>query len=314
MSRIKALYQTGPSNAAASEKALSGEGSSEFQKFDEHASKLDHSLRVLGSSIHTLGFSVGVLNATYHLRKALMRFQFHMRQNAAWLYEGQVKPNEKKDISQVKPDMKVDGKAYDLSADASKPSSTPSKHKTKEKENVLTGMNRLSTGLRTFVARVNEVSEFRDELLNKSFLKFAIDLEARPSLYLMQILQKLNRYLQGCAHALGIFSDQLNSRAFKERINKLAVQFAINVKEVGIALESFLKTGLPTILRSQEHAANGLQALSAVSLACSIASAISAQGESQDTAPLQYTHRISVFTFLVGLSGGQTYGILRTRY
>lgn len=100
-------------------KALVAENVATFHSFDKSANDLDHKLRLLGSSMQLMGFSVGVLNATYHLRQALMRLQFHVRKNvgnpvprsirllthikrlslqAAYLYERQVKPNANKYI------------------------------------------------------------------------------------------------------------------------------------------------------------------------------------------------------------------------
>jgi hypothetical protein len=63
------------------DKALVTEGVDTFDKFDQHADGLDQALRMFGSSMQLLGSSVGVLHATYHLRKALMRLQFYVREN-----------------------------------------------------------------------------------------------------------------------------------------------------------------------------------------------------------------------------------------
>lgn len=67
------------------DKALVAEGVETFNDFDRNANQLDHKLRMLGSSMQLIGFSVGVLNATYHLRKALMRLQFLVRENVSRL-------------------------------------------------------------------------------------------------------------------------------------------------------------------------------------------------------------------------------------
>lgn len=63
------------------DKELIAESIAIFDSFDQNANNLDHKLRMFGSSMQLMGFSVGVQNATYHARKALMRLQFHVREN-----------------------------------------------------------------------------------------------------------------------------------------------------------------------------------------------------------------------------------------
>ncbi|KAF8608626.1 hypothetical protein BDV93DRAFT_551453 [Ceratobasidium sp. AG-I] len=207
---------------------------------------------MLGSSMQLLGVSVGVLNATYHLRKVLVRLQFHIRENgdectqAAYLHEGQVKPNTKKNIHDVKPDMKVDGRIYMLQP--------REKNGHKPKQNIFDGMDQMAIHIRIFVDRVNEVSEFEDELLNKSFLLFENFLKERSE----TLKKKFEKFKYDLA--------QLRQRPFKDRINKLAREFGLHLEEMTEGLDNFIESGVPTIRRSQEHTSRGLQTLSAVAV------------------------------------------------
>lgn len=327
------LQQAGAINShlvVVGAKQLITEGVQAFEEFDRRANELDHALRLFRSSIQLLGFSAGVLHATYQLRKGIMRLQFYFRENAAWLYNDEVKPHEKRDIHMVKPNRNLYGRA---NGSAPNPlSNSPQK----DPENVLQGMERLRDSVEMFVQRVNERSRFQDESVNQSFLSFADDLEYR-------------------VRALGRYKQQLNSRPFKERINKLATGFGQHMHKMKHALKEFQATGIPIIQGAQHHRGHRLQVLSAVatffsgvtastiqyrvneassnyqdavnglwimSLACSLACAISAQisyhwrtsrfSESPESTPAIILYVLecsplfylcsSVSTFMVGLS------------
>jgi len=197
------------------EKELKNESVRGFSVFDENANKLDHKLRLCGSSMQLIGISVGVLNATYHLRKALMRLQFLVRENAAYLHEGQVELNTTKNIHDVKPDMKVNGRIYVLQP--------KEKNECKRKPNILDGMDQMAIDVRVFLDRVNEISEFEDELLNKSFLLFETSLKKRS--------EALRRN----------FANHLRQHSFKDRVNKLAGEFSKHLEQMTEALDNFLE-------------------------------------------------------------------------
>lgn len=71
-------------------KQLVTEGVQAFEEFDRRVNDLDHALRLFRSSIQLLGFSAGVLHATYQLRKGILRLQFHFRENVSWFYTDSV--------------------------------------------------------------------------------------------------------------------------------------------------------------------------------------------------------------------------------
>ncbi|CAE6511115.1 unnamed protein product [Rhizoctonia solani] len=343
-------------------KQLETEGVKAFEDFDQRADEVDATLRLLGSSMQLFGSSVGVLHAIYQLRKSLLRLHFHFRENAAFLYGGSVKPNEKRYAYEVKPDMKVNGqinephalvqKERDIHSARARTSKTPNSSQSVETDTntkselrklmaqkayrtIGGNMKQVNEALEEFVERINEISGFHDELINRSFVSFAEELNYR-------------------AGAFERLKYQPN-RAFKEHINKLAAVFSQHLKEIHEALKNFQRHSVPIIQLAQEHRRHGLQGLSAVatffsgitastiqyqlddtstplqnavnglwimSLACSIASAVSAQvayfrHASRFSSPskhipkvigrvLQYTPLAylccSVSTFMVGLS------------
>ncbi|KAH7339770.1 hypothetical protein B0J17DRAFT_374352 [Rhizoctonia solani] len=277
-----------------------------------------------------LGSSVGVIHAIYQLRKALLRLVFYFRENAARLYESSVKPNEKRYACEVKPEMKVDGRInkHDL------PKRTDSHRINLDKRpngpgilgrnehdkyepnkamenkrygDIVGSMGQVGEVLVAFVKRINEISGFQDELINQTFSSFAEELEYRVGAF-----ERL-RYTR--------------NEGFNEHINILAVVFGQYLSDMHQALKGFQKNSIPIIQRAQEHRQLGLQGLSAMatffsgitastlqyqlnnsfaplesvvnglwimSLACSVASAVSAQViyfwcSSRSSSPDKYT-------------------------
>ncbi|CAE6416639.1 unnamed protein product [Rhizoctonia solani] len=76
------------------------EGVKAFEDFDREADDMDAALRLLGSTIQLFGSIVGVFHAIYQLRKSLLRLKFRFRENAVYLYEDYVEPNEKRHVRQ----------------------------------------------------------------------------------------------------------------------------------------------------------------------------------------------------------------------
>lgn len=65
----------------------SREGIVLFRAFDRNAHNLDHKLQSFANAVRQLGSSVGLLNATYHLRGALIQIQFLFQDNVNCLLE-----------------------------------------------------------------------------------------------------------------------------------------------------------------------------------------------------------------------------------
>ncbi|CAE6483307.1 unnamed protein product [Rhizoctonia solani] len=340
-------------------KQLETEGVKIFEDFNQEAEEVDAALRLLGSSMQLFGSSVGVLHAIYQLRKSLLRLQFHFGENAAFLYEDSVKPNEKRYACEVKPDMKFNGQINEpdlLTQKRNTPNfitektsnmpqtmeiDTDTKYELrkvmgrKRYRTIGGSMEQVNETLKEFIERINEISGFHDELINRSFGSFAEELN-----YRVDAFKRLNYQ---------------PNKAFKEHINKLAAVFGHHLRKMNHALKNFQKNSIPIIQRFQEHRSLGLQGLSAVatffsgitastiqyqlddtstslqgavnglwimSLACSIASAVSAQvvyfwRTSRFSSPSKYTPGIigrvlqytplvylccAVSTFMVGLS------------
>ncbi|CAE6483933.1 unnamed protein product [Rhizoctonia solani] len=340
-------------------KQLETEGVKIFEDLNQEAEEVDAALRLLGSSMQLFGSSVGVLHAIYQLRKSLLRLQFHFGENAAFLYEDSVKPNEKRYACEVKPDMKFNGQINEpdlLTQKRNTPNfitektsnmpqtmeiDTDTKYELrkvmgrKRYRTIGGSMEQVNETLKEFIERINEISGFHDELINRSFGSFAEELN-----YRVDAFKRLNYQ---------------PNKAFKEHINKLAAVFGHHLRKMNHALKNFQKNSIPIIQRFQEHRSLGLQGLSAVatffsgitastiqyqlddtstslqgavnglwimSLACSIASAVSAQvvyfwRTSRFSSPSKYTPGIigrvlqytplvylccAVSTFMVGLS------------
>ncbi|CAE6366731.1 unnamed protein product [Rhizoctonia solani] len=240
-----------------------------FNRFDKELNNVNAALRLLGSTMQLFGSSVGVLHAIYQLRKSLLRLQFHVRENATTLYDNSIKPNEKRYVREVKPEMKANGRIKDH-----KPKETLEvlKQKTEGKryKNINGSMEEVAINLEMFVIRINEISGFYDELVNQTFTDFAKELQYR----------------------VGVFNRReyhLNM-AFRERINKLAVKFTQHLDSMRQALKSFQKNSIPIIQRSQERRGLGLQGLSAVATFFSGITATTIQYQLEGTStPLQST-------------------------
>ncbi|CEL60749.1 WD-repeat protein, putative [Rhizoctonia solani AG-1 IB] len=168
-------------------------------------------------------------------------------------------------------------------------------------------MNQVQKGLLEFVSKINEISGFRDESINRTFEHFAEELS-----YRVGALERLNYD---------------RNEALQWRMNELTAAYGQHLGGMCHALQSFQKTSIPIIQRAQEHRGLGLQGLSAVatffsgitasaiqyeisdiptplqsavnglwilSLACSVASAVSAQAvffwcTSKFSSPTKYT-------------------------
>lgn len=61
----------------------SREGVAIFRAFDHHVSSLDRQLQGFANAVRQLGSSVGLLNATYHLRGALLQIEHLFRENVS---------------------------------------------------------------------------------------------------------------------------------------------------------------------------------------------------------------------------------------
>ncbi|CAE6483321.1 unnamed protein product [Rhizoctonia solani] len=227
------------------EKRLKEEGMEAFNKFDQEISGVDAALRLLGSTMQLFGSSVGVLHAIYRLRKSLMRLQFHVRENAARLYEGFIEPSEKREIQDIKPDMKANGH-INPPRSWKAPAVPKNSNEAKEKryQDIHGSMDQVGDNLERFMERINEISGFHDELINQTFAAFSGELKHRAA-----VLRRL-KYRP--------------NTAFKERINKLSVVFGQHLEGMREALKSFQKNSIPVIQLSQERRGLGLQGLSAV--------------------------------------------------
>ncbi|EUC67789.1 WD domain, G-beta repeat protein, partial [Rhizoctonia solani AG-3 Rhs1AP] len=170
------LERVGATNIHLGEKRLVEQEVEAFNRFDKELNNVNAALRLLGSTMQLFGSSVGVLHAIYQLRKSLLRLQFH----ATTLYDNSIKPNEKRYVREVKPEMKANGRIKDH-----KPKETLEvlKQKTEGKryKNINGSMEEVAINLEMFVIRINEISGFYDELVNQTFTDFAKELQALKS-------------------------------------------------------------------------------------------------------------------------------------
>jgi hypothetical protein len=70
--------------ADATQDVDSREGVATFRRFDNHALGLDRQLQKFANSVRPLGSSVGLMNATYHLRGALIQIEALFRENVSY--------------------------------------------------------------------------------------------------------------------------------------------------------------------------------------------------------------------------------------
>ncbi|CAE6438510.1 unnamed protein product [Rhizoctonia solani] len=180
------LERAGAINIHLGEKRLVEQEVEAFNRFDKELSNVDAALRLLGSTMQLFGSSVGVLHAIYELRKSLLRLQFHVRENAMILYDDFIKPNEKRYVREVKPDMKANGRT-NAPRSALKPKETLEvlKQKTEGKlyKNINGSMEQVGISLEMFMIRINEISGFYDELVNQTFTDFAEELQYRVDVF-----------------------------------------------------------------------------------------------------------------------------------
>jgi len=246
-----------PTSADATQDVDSREGVAIFRAFDGQARNLDRKLQGFANAVRQLGSSVGLLNATYHLRGALIQIETLFRENAADLFteirRGHVEALRSSISSASKP----------VEQESATPKKcVPERERVRERDRVHTGMRpqvkpilnleafpdemrKLARQIQVFVDRLNDIPEFTDELVNMSFSSFASDLEYRAS-------------------CLSEFKGQLKTIAVQRYINDLSADIGAHMEGMREALDAFVEVGVPTIRHAQNHTANGLQYLSTV--------------------------------------------------
>ncbi|KAG9091772.1 hypothetical protein FRC06_000387 [Ceratobasidium sp. 370] len=248
----KETKDPGPVSADATQDVNSREGVATFRAFDNHSRSLDRQLQSFANSVRQLGSSVGLMNATYHLRGALIQIEYFFRENAADLFT----EIRRGSMETARANAKLN---EDSESDTD---STRKKRRVLDKDRIHTGMRphvmpvgdfeqfphemqKLSRQIEVFVDRLNDIPEFTDELVNATFLSFACDL----------------RYRASC---LGEFKGQLKTIAVQRYINDLSIDIGMHMESMRDALNTFIEVGIPTIRHAQNHTANGLQYLSTV--------------------------------------------------
>ncbi|KAG8788489.1 hypothetical protein FRC12_014530, partial [Ceratobasidium sp. 428] len=239
-------------SADATQDVNSREGVATFRAFDNNARSLDRQLQGFANSVRQLGSSVGLMNATYHLREALIQIEYFFRENAADLFT-EIRRGNAEIARATKQNEYSEGSDTD---------SLLKKRRILDKDRIHTGMRphvkpvgdfelfpsemeKLSERIGVFVDRLNDIPEFTDELVNATFMSFASDL----------------RYRASC---LGEFKGQLKTIAVQRYINDLSVDIGMHMESMKDALNTFSEVGIPTIRHAQNHTANGLQYLSTV--------------------------------------------------
>ncbi|QRV75851.1 WD repeat protein [Ceratobasidium sp. AG-Ba] len=244
--------EPGPVSADATQDVNSREGIKTFREFEKTAQSLDRQLQEFANAVRQLGSSVGLMNATYHLRGALIQIEHFFRENAAELF------------TEIRRGNMVLGRINKQTEDceANDTNSTRKQRRVLDKDRIHTGMRPqvkpigdpeqlpmemkiLSRETETFVDRLNDIPEFTDELVNAVFTSFATDLLYRAS-------------------CLEEFRGQLKTIAVQRYINDLTVDIGMHMGAMRDALGSFIYVGVPTIRHAQRHTAEGLQYLSTV--------------------------------------------------
>ncbi|KAG8732880.1 hypothetical protein FRC10_000546 [Ceratobasidium sp. 414] len=234
--------EPGPISADATQDVNSREGVATFRAFDGYARGLDRQLQSFANSVRQLGSSVGLMNATYHLRGALIQIEYFFRENAADLF------------TEIRRGSTETARANAKQNEDSENDSdiTRKIRRVRDKDRIHTGMRpqvkpvadfeqfpvemeKLSKQIEVFVDRLNDIPEFTDELVNATCLSFASDLRG-----------------------------QLKTIAVQRYINDLSVDIGMHMESVRDALSTFIEVGVPTIRHAQNHTANGLQYLSTV--------------------------------------------------
>ncbi|CAE6426142.1 unnamed protein product [Rhizoctonia solani] len=240
----KEIRNPGPNNGndGAPEKAQDAqarEGVAIFRAFDNHASNLDRRLQNFANAIRQLGSSVGLLNATYHLRGSLIRIEHLFRENAADLFS---------EIRRKRDSVRGPGLgSATAETNRVRTGIRPPLRPLSDVELLPREMDNLAQQIQVFVNRLNDVPEFTDEFINATLLSFASDL----------------RYQASC---LREFAGQLKTVAVQQHINDLSTDISSHMESMNDALIGFIEVGVPTIRHAQTHTANGLQYLSAVAM------------------------------------------------
>ncbi|KAG9118896.1 hypothetical protein FRC07_006350, partial [Ceratobasidium sp. 392] len=242
-------------SADATQDVNSREGVATFRTFHSHSRSLDRQLQSFANSVRQLGSSVGLLNATYHLRGTLIQIEHFFRENAEDLFTEIRRGNAEHARANVM-------RHHDRDSEGSDTDSIAKKKRVLAKDRIHTGMRpqikpisdleqfpnemrELSKKIEVFVDRLNDIPEFTDELVNATFLSFASDL----------------RYRGSC---LDEFKGQLKTIAVQRYINDLSVDIGMHMEGMKEALNTFIEVGIPTIRHAQSHTADGLQYLSTV--------------------------------------------------
>lgn len=238
-------------SADATQDVNSREGIATFRSFENTARNLDRQLQTFANAVRQLGSSVGLMNATYHLREALIQIEYFFRENAADLFteirRGNMEtarintkqPDDASDIDSSRRHRRV------LDKDRIHTGMRPQVKPVNDQEQLPAEIRRLSKQVETFVDRLNDIPEFTDEGVNAVFSSFATDLMYRAS-------------------CLDEFKNQLKTIAVQRYINDLTVDIAMHMEGMRDALNTFIEVGVPTIRHAQNHTANGLQYLSTV--------------------------------------------------
>ncbi|KAF8595362.1 WD40 repeat-like protein [Ceratobasidium sp. AG-I] len=233
------------------------EGVALFRAFDQQAQNLDRQLQRLPSAVRRLACSVGLANATDHLRGALIQIEFLFRKNAADLFTEIRRGDAETLRTSISSPYKPLGQGQ-----AVQTKWAPQRQGTRERDRIHTRMRpqvklmsnpeafpdemyKLARQIRVFLDRLSDIPGYTDEVVNAPFSSFASDLEYRAS-------------------CLAELKGQLKTVAVQRYINDLSADVGAHMEDMRDALSVFIDDGVPTIRHTQNHTANGLQYLSTV--------------------------------------------------
>ncbi|KAG9124842.1 hypothetical protein FRC07_010048 [Ceratobasidium sp. 392] len=149
------------------------EGVERFKAFDEQVYKLDVKLQSSADAVRQLGSSVGLLNATHHLRARLNQVQHLFRENAAEQFEDVIRgqnPGTKPSKSRRGTNVRRNKNSLSLIR-------PPSGPWTNEIEDLPAQMDALSNDLREFLEQLTDMPCVVEESIKVSINAFENDLQ-----------------------------------------------------------------------------------------------------------------------------------------
>ncbi|KAF8605224.1 hypothetical protein BDV93DRAFT_76919 [Ceratobasidium sp. AG-I] len=206
------------------------EGVRRFQTFDERIRNLDLKLQYFVNGVRQLGSSGGLLYTVHCLKSSLAQVRHDFQINASGLFDGVLRQSgSSAKLSHL---LKPDVSALPLER-AGRVDMLP--------QHLIS----LAKELGRFLARINGVTGYLDEVFNAAIDEFVHDLMYRAS-------------------CLKEFEGNLNRTATAKYINDLTEEFTPQIDNIAASLDNFTLVGVPTIVAAQKQVASRFQNLSTV--------------------------------------------------